>query len=74
MIDFVIKYLLFEFICLAVIIVLSIIFGKRYLKRQGSKVPNNFDMTEEVNIDPVTKKKTRVYFNEATGARFYKEE
>ena len=74
MLEFLAKYLIFEFICLLLIIISSIFIGKRYLKKQGSKVPENFEKTEEVNIDPVTNKKIIVYFNKMTGERFYKEE
>lgn len=37
-------------------------------------VPEGFVRTNEVSIDPTTKKKLVVYFNSDTGERFYKEE
>jgi hypothetical protein len=38
------------------------------------KVPAGFEKTDEINIDPVTNEKTRVYYNPQTGERFYKKE
>lgn len=48
------------------------IYDKRYKKNQGGKVPAGFIPTEEVNVDPVTGEKTKVYYNPETGERFYK--
>lgn len=50
------------------------IYDKRFRRNHGDQVPKGFEMTQEVNIDPVTGEKTRVYFNPETGERFYKKE
>ncbi|WML26234.1 hypothetical protein [Neobacillus sp. OS1-33] len=50
------------------------VFDKRFKSRQDEKVPAGFKKTEEINIDPVTNEKTRVYYNYQTGERFYKKE
>ena len=74
MIDLLTKYFLVEAVLLAAIIVLSVVLGRRYKAQQGKQIPAGFERTEEVNIDPVTKKKTRVFFNKSTGERMYREE
>lgn len=50
------------------------IYDKRFRRNHGMKVAEGFEQTEEVNIDPVTGEKTRVYYNPKTGERFYKKE
>ncbi|SES23213.1 hypothetical protein [Psychrobacillus sp. OK032] len=50
------------------------IYDKRFRRNHGTKVAEGFERTEEVNIDPVTSEKTRVYYNPKTGERFYKKE
>lgn len=50
------------------------IYDKRFRKNHGEKVPKGFEPTDEVNIDPVSGEKTRVYYNPETGERFYKKE
>lgn len=72
---FVIGYYVLEIIILIVCILLGyFIYDKRFNRNHGEKVPNGFQSTEEVNIDPVTGEKTRVYYNPDTGERFYKKE
>ena len=56
------------------IITLSIVFGKRYRKNHGKSIPPGFERTEEVNIDPKGGKTSRIYYNPATGERFYRQE
>jgi hypothetical protein len=50
------------------------IWDRRFKKKHGQQVPEGFVRTNEVSIDPTTKKKLVVYFNPDTGERFYKEE
>ncbi|MFZ7943439.1 MULTISPECIES: hypothetical protein [Bacillaceae] len=50
------------------------IWDRRFKKRHGQQVPEGFIRTNEVSIDPTTKKRLVVYFNPDTGERFYKEE
>ena len=64
-----------QIIAVIVFILLGVlIYDKRFKSRQGEKVPAGFKKTDEVNIDPVTNEKTRVYYNSQTGERFYKKE
>lgn len=71
----VIMYYALQAVGVIILILLGVfIFDKRFKKNQGDKVPDGFEKTEEVNIDPVTNVKTRVYYNPKTGDRFYKEE
>lgn len=54
---------------------ISIIFlDRRYRKNHGKNIPEGFEKTEEINIDPRNGKKLRVYYNPNTGDRFYHEE
>ncbi|MCU7667784.1 hypothetical protein [Bacillus thuringiensis] len=72
---FVIGYYVLEIIILIICILLGyFIYDKRFNRNHGEKVPNGFQSTAEVNIDPVTGEKTRVYYNPDTGERFYKKE
>lgn len=50
------------------------IYDKRFKRNHGKEVPRDYEPTEEVNLDPVTGEKTRVYYNAKTGERFYKNE
>lgn len=65
---------------LQLVIALILIFGswfiwdRRFKKRHGQNVPTGFVRTNEVTIDPTTKKKLVVYYHPETGERFYKEE
>ena len=63
---------------LLVIIVIAVaswlIWDKRFKNKHGQSVPKGFERTNEVSIDTTTQKKLVVYFNPATGERFYKEE
>jgi hypothetical protein len=71
----ILTYYGFQAIAVIVFILLGVlIYDKRFKSQQGEKVPAGFEKTEEVNIDPVTNEKTRVYYNAQTGERFYKKE
>lgn len=59
---------------IALIIVSWLIWDKRFKRKHGREVPIGFNRTNEVSIDPTTKKKLVVYYNPETGERFYKEE
>lgn len=64
-----------QFLILIVLIIGSWFFwDRRFKKKHGQDVPPGFVRTEEVSIDPTTKKKLVVYFHPETGERFYKEE
>lgn len=69
----VLYYLLFQ-ICL---ILFFWIFSKRKDKRykvNNDELSKDFEPTQEVSIDPVTKVRNRVYVNPKTGERRYIEE
>lgn len=59
-------------VILVVIIILSLLYyDKRYKSRKINVIPNGFIRTDEVNLDPVTQEKQRVYYNPNTGERTY---
>ena len=67
-------FYLLQIIGVIVVILLGyFIYDKRYKKNHGA-VPPGFVATSEVNIDPVSGEKTRVYYNPDTGERFYRKE
>jgi hypothetical protein len=62
-------------IVLAVIALLSwFIFDKRFKISNNNEIPQGYEKTEELFIDPANKKKYRVYYNAADGSRYYHEE
>ncbi|MGE7921110.1 hypothetical protein ACQKM9_19540 [Viridibacillus sp. NPDC093762] len=68
-------YLLFQIsIALVCILLGYFIYDKRYKRNHGKEVPKGFEVTNEVNLDPVTGEKKRVYYNAETGERFYRKE
>jgi hypothetical protein len=72
---FVIGMYMVEFLAVIVCILLGyFIYDKRFNRNHGLKVPRGFESTDEINLDPVTGEKTRVYYNHETGERFYKKE
>jgi len=75
MMKFIIGYYLLSAIIVIICVLLGyFIYDKRFNRNHGMNVPNGFQPTEEINIDPVTGGKTRVYYNPDTGDRFYKKE
>lgn len=59
-------------VILVVIIILSVLYyDKRYKSRKIGVISNGFIRTEEVNLDPVTQERQRVYYNPNTGKRIY---
>lgn len=50
------------------------IWDKRYKRVERPEIPEGFVRTNEIFIDPTTKKKMVVYFHPDTGERWYKEE
>ncbi len=72
---FVIGFYFIEIIFVIICILLGyFIYDKRVNRNHGIKIPEGFQSTDEINIDPVTGEKTRVYYNPVTGDRFYKKE
>lgn len=62
---------LFLFVCFLLGV---FVYDKRFRNNHGTEVPDGFVETKEVNIDPITGERTKVYYNEETGERFYKRE
>lgn len=62
-------------VCIVIFAVIAfVIWDKRYGKNHGLDVPNDFEKTDEVTIDPSDGRRLRVYYNRKTGERFYHEE
>ena len=67
-------YFIFQ-ICMVILAVITyVFFDKRYHKNHGFDIPDGFEKTEEITIDPTDGKRLRVYYNRRTGERFYCEE
>ena len=65
----------FELIGVIIIILLGyFIWDKRYKRNQPTHAPKGFIKTNEVNVDPITNKKQRVYYHPETGERLYIDE
>ena len=61
--------------CIVVFAAISfVILDKRYRKNHGIDIPEGFEKTEEITIDPSDGRRLRVYYNSRTGERFYHEE
>lgn len=67
-------YFIFEIVIVILAVITYVFWDKRYKKNHGSNVPDGFEKTEEVIIDPSNEKRLRVYYNSKTGERFYHEE
>ncbi len=67
-------YLLQGIGVLIIILLGYLIWDKRYKRRATHDIPAGYIRTEEVNIDPVTTHKQRVYYNPETGDRIYIDE
>nr|WP_274362199.1 MULTISPECIES: hypothetical protein [unclassified Paenibacillus] len=68
-------YVLFQIAFLLTVLILSKRKDRRYKANiPAATVPAGFVPTAEVQIDPVSGKKTRVYYNAKTGDRLYLEE
>lgn len=64
-----------EFAVLIVIALVSwFIWDRRYRENHRSDIPQGYEATGEVFVDPVTHKKMRVYYDPRTGKRLYHEE
>lgn len=62
-------------ICFVILAIISyFVIDKRYKKNHGKDIPEGFDKTDEITIDPIDGKRLRVYYNSKTGERFYHEE
>ena len=67
-------YIFFEIIIVIFAVITYVFWDKRYRKNHGSDIPEGFEKTEEITIDPSDGKRLRVYYNSRTGERFYCEE
>ena len=66
--------ILFQISIVIFAIIAFFVWDKRYRKNHGLDVPNGFEKTDEITIDPSNGKRFRVYYNSTTGERFYHEE
>lgn len=67
-------YFIFEVFIVILAVITYVFWDKRYRKNHGLDIPDGFEKTEEVIIDPSNGKRLRVYYNNGTGERFYHEE
>jgi hypothetical protein len=67
-------YLIFEIATIVLAVVSYVFWDKRYRKNHGSNIPDGFEKTEEIIIDPNSGRRLQVYYNSRTGERFYYEE
>jgi len=67
-------YVIMGGVVLIVVIISLAFIDKRYRKNHGIAIPKGYERTEEVTIDPQTNKRLRVYYNQKTGERFYRDE
>ena len=67
-------YIIFEISIVIFAVITYVFWDKRYRKNHGSDIPEGFEKTEEITIDPSDGKRLRVYYNSSTGERFYCEE
>ncbi|BDH60270.1 hypothetical protein MTP04_04000 [Lysinibacillus sp. PLM2] len=64
-----------QIIVLLILIIGSwFIWDRRFKSKHGDQVPKGYIRTNEISIDPTTKKKLIVYYNPENGKRFYKKE
>lgn len=62
-------------ICVVILAIISyLVIDKRYKKNHGKDIPEGFDKTDEITIDPIDGRRLRIYYNSKTGERFYHEE
>lgn len=73
MMKFILYYFLFQLVILAIFLLLSKIKDKRYKNDLNKDIPEGFQKTDEVSIDPVSGKKLIVFYNNDTGDRIYRE-
>ncbi|MFB8425027.1 hypothetical protein ACFC4S_23710 [Priestia megaterium] len=67
-------YLLSAIVIIICVLLGYFVYDKRLKRNHGKDVPDGFQQTNEINVDPVSGEKTRVYYNSTTGERFYKKE
>ena len=67
-------YFIFQIFIVILVLITYVFFDKRYHKNHGSDIPDGFEKTEEISIDPTDGRRLRVYYNKITGERFYYEE
>lgn len=73
--EWILGYFGVQILLLAVLIFGSwFIWDRRFKTKHGTDVPEGYIRTNEVSIDPTTKKRLVVYYHPETGKRFYKEE
>ena len=62
-------------VILAVLALVSwFVIDKRFKMSNNNEIPKGYEKTEESFVDPINKKRYRVYYNAADGSRYYYEE
>ena len=67
-------YVLIQISIIVLAIISWLLWDKRYKINHGESVPEGFEATNEVTVDPKDGAKYKVYFNPKTGERFYHKE
>jgi hypothetical protein len=67
-------YVIFEVLLIILAVISYLYWDKRYGKNHGTDIPEGFEKTGEITIDPIDGRKLRVYYNSKTGERCYIEE
>lgn len=74
MITFLIVYFSLQLLFFIVFLIVSAFRDRRHQVNEHEHVPEGFEETSEVSIDPSTGKKVTVYYNPRTGQRWYRVE
>lgn len=74
MITFLIVYFSLQLVFFIVFLIVSAFRDRRHQANEHEQVPEGFEKTSEVSIDPSTGKKVTVYYNPRTGQRWYRVE
>lgn len=72
MITFLIVYFSLQLLFFIVFLIISAFRDRRHQANKHEQVPEGFEKTSEVSIDPSTGKKVTVYYNSRTGQRWYR--
>ena len=66
-------YLLLQIAVVVIFLTWSGLKDKRLKENHGKIVPEGYETTGEIYIDPISQKKHEIYFNKTNGKRFHKE-
>ncbi|MCL6442884.1 MAG: hypothetical protein K6T83_05400 [Alicyclobacillus sp.] len=71
MLRFIASYYAIELVIIAIAVAATLLLRRQRLKRNQARPPAGFVKTDEVFIDPTTGIQQRVWYNPATGERYY---